>query len=70
MALKKRLNLGSLMRKRSCESHLHDAVIYGYELTAQTAQDVHVDPDADTPEANAARGVVSRITWLHPIRES
>lgn len=38
MELKKRLNLGSLMRKRS-------------------AQDVHVDPDADTPEANASRGV-------------
>ncbi|KAH7389757.1 hypothetical protein BKA66DRAFT_414512 [Pyrenochaeta sp. MPI-SDFR-AT-0127] len=36
MELKKRLNLGSLMRKRS---------------------DVHVDPDADTPEANASRGV-------------
>ncbi|OAL56230.1 hypothetical protein IQ07DRAFT_1733 [Pyrenochaeta sp. DS3sAY3a] len=38
MELKKRLNLGSLMRKRS--SH-----------------DVNIDPNADTPEANAARGV-------------
>ncbi|KAL6707514.1 hypothetical protein ACN47E_004084 [Coniothyrium glycines] len=36
--LKKRLNLGSLMRKRS-------------------SQDVHIDTNADTPEANAARGV-------------
>ncbi|CAO2652552.1 Nn.00g008350.m01.CDS01 [Neocucurbitaria sp. VM-36] len=38
MELKKRLNLGSLMRKRS-------------------SQDVNTDPNADTPEANAARGV-------------
>ncbi|KAJ8115751.1 hypothetical protein OPT61_g2680 [Boeremia exigua] len=38
MALKKRLGLGSLMRKRS--SH-----------------DVPTDSDADTPDANAARGV-------------
>ncbi|KAH7080959.1 hypothetical protein FB567DRAFT_116900 [Paraphoma chrysanthemicola] len=38
MELKKRLNLGSLMRKRS-------------------SQDVHIDPNADTPESNAARGV-------------
>ncbi|KAF2827831.1 hypothetical protein CC86DRAFT_404873 [Ophiobolus disseminans] len=38
MDLKKRLNLGSLMRKRS-------------------SQDVHVDPNADNPESNAARGV-------------
>ncbi|KAH9870030.1 hypothetical protein J1614_006952 [Plenodomus biglobosus] len=36
--LKKRLNLGSLMRKRS-------------------SQNVPIDSDADTPEANAARGV-------------
>jgi hypothetical protein len=38
MALKKRLGLGSLMRKRSSAS-------------------VTTDPDADTPDANAARGV-------------
>ncbi|CAN9092674.1 unnamed protein product [Alternaria alternata] len=42
MELKKRLNFGSLMRKRS--SH--------------TAQDVNIDPNADTPEANATRGVM------------
>ncbi|KAG9187283.1 hypothetical protein G6011_05154 [Alternaria panax] len=42
MELKKRLNFGSLMRKRP--SH--------------TAPDVNVDPDADTPEANATRGVM------------
>jgi len=45
MELKKRLNLGSLMRKRP------------------TAQPAHGDgdPNADTPEANAARGVVGRL---------
>ncbi|KAF2034019.1 hypothetical protein EK21DRAFT_57349 [Setomelanomma holmii] len=41
MELKKRLNLGSLMRKRS----------------SPQAQNVNIDPNADTPEANAARGV-------------
>jgi hypothetical protein len=45
MALKKRLGLGSLMRKRSSAS-------------------VTTDPDADTPDANAARGVVRYAVLL------
>jgi hypothetical protein len=49
MELKKRLNFGSLMRKRS--SH--------------TAQDVNIDPNADTPEANATRGVVGYTASSH-----
>ncbi|KAF1835830.1 hypothetical protein BDW02DRAFT_266397 [Decorospora gaudefroyi] len=60
MDLKKRLNFGSLMRKRSCEQHLRVAFacpLHALTGTAQSTQDVHVDANADTPEANAARGV-------------
>jgi hypothetical protein len=46
MELKKRLNFGSLMRKRS-------------------SQDVNIDPNADTPEANATRGVVGYTASSH-----
>lgn len=42
----KRLNLGSLMRKRD--------------------QDIRVDPDADTPESNASRGVVCCAIVIRP----
>jgi hypothetical protein len=60
MEFKKRLNLGSLMRKRSCESRA--GVQNCAVADSAQAQDVHVDPNADNPESNAARGVVGRHT--------
>jgi hypothetical protein len=42
----------------------------GLSLTALQAQDVQVDPNADTPESNAARGVVGCIVPLYQMQHS
>ncbi|USP80210.1 uncharacterized protein yc1106_07484 [Curvularia clavata] len=56
MELKKRLNLGSLMRKRPCLSPIHTSSTT-LTQTAPSPQEARPDANADTPEANAARGV-------------